>query len=459
MHNWAARTLRREVPEREEDRVVAALLAGGDSRLSLDALGLNKYLCPPLPAPATTCLSSCTASPISEAAFERASASFWRIAAAPKLLESTRIRDCEDAIGAAIRDYLGLDPGDQVFLTASGTDGMLLAGCLLALEGRDRPMTVIMPSPSETGSGVPLAAACRVFDGPDAGVSLVEAFVTSDHVALRGPDGTPREAGAVADDFRNAIRLVRGRPVVVFTYGTKTGLVAPVEVPAGVDVIVDACQLRLPASKIREYLRMGWPVVITGSKFLGGPAFCGAVLVPSARFSKRLRTRAGKVCALAGGLAGTGGLAGFARPTDVTGPLLRWSAGLATLEGLVMSQEHAEVSVRRLEREAAAVVAALPGARIIEQSTGCPGIVTYAVEAARRPGSWLSANDLRSLYYGLAARGVLVGQPVDLGPFGGLRVAIGMRDVVRGSIEESLRRLAEAWPLARRQGAARAKAA
>ena len=66
MHHWAARTLRREVPEREEDRIVAALLAGGDSRLSLDALGLNKYLCPPLPPPATTCLSSCTASPISE---------------------------------------------------------------------------------------------------------------------------------------------------------------------------------------------------------------------------------------------------------------------------------------------------------------------------------------------------------------------------------------------------------
>ena len=53
----------------------------------------------------------------------------------------------------------------------------------------------------------------------------------------------------------------------------------------------------------------------------------------------------------------------------------------------------------------------------------------------------------------------LLGQPVDLGPFGGLRVAIGMRDVVRGSIEESLRRLAEAWPQARQQGAARAKAA
>ena len=34
------------------------------------------------------------------------------------------------------------------------------------------------------------------------------------------------------------------------------------------------------------------------------------------------------------------------------------------------------------------------------------------------------------LYQGLAARGVLVGQPVGLGAFGGLRLAIGARDLV-----------------------------
>ncbi len=437
----------------EEQRIVAALLAGGNSHLNLDRQGLNKYLCPPTPAPALTCLSSCTASPISDLGFEQASAAFWRIAAAPRILAPSRIQDCEASIEAAIHGYLGLDQGDQVILTASGTDGMLLAACLLALEGRDSPMTTILPSPSETGTGVPLAAACRVFDEPFAGRSVVEAYVTTEHVALRGPDGMPREAGAVAEDFRDTVRAVNGRAVIVFTYGTKTGLVAPVEAPAGVDVIVDACQLRLPAHKVREYLKMGWPVVITGSKFLGGPAFSGAVLVPSARFSRRLRTRAGRICALQGGLAG------LASSADVTGPLLRWSAALATLKEASLSEDQVAESVIRLEREAGAAVAALPGAHIIEQSTGCPGIVTFAVEASGQPGSRLGVDELRQLYRGLAGQGVLLGQPVDLGPFGGLRVAIGMRDVVRGSIEESLWRLAEAWPLARRQGAARAKAA
>ena len=37
-----------------EQRIVAALLAGGDSRLNLDRQGVNKYLCPPTPSPALT---------------------------------------------------------------------------------------------------------------------------------------------------------------------------------------------------------------------------------------------------------------------------------------------------------------------------------------------------------------------------------------------------------------------
>lgn len=449
MRHLPAGTLGRGIAARERYRLVAALLAGGDSRLSVDLYGVNKYLCRPLPAPAIACLSSCTASPISEVGFRWAAAAFEHIALAPKALELDRIEACETATVLAIRDYLGLNQCDHVMLTASGTDGMLLAACLLALEGGGRPMTAILPSLSETGTGVPLAASCCVYDGPNAGRSLVGVSVNTEHVALRGPDGMPREAGAVAEDFDGAIRSARGRPVVIFTYGTKTGLVAPVEVTAGVDVIVDACQLRLPAHKIREYLRLGWPVVITGSKFLGGPAFSGAVLVPSSRFSESLRSEAYAVCARFGG----------GHSADTIGPLLRWSAALSILEKPALQEVDIEEGVKRLETDALATVGALPGARVIERPIGCPGIVTFAVEAAGRPGSWLGITDLRVIYRGLADQEVLVGQPVDLGPFAGLRVAVGMRDVASGSIEPSLRRLAEAWPLSLGKGAARAEAA
>jgi hypothetical protein len=41
---------------------------------------------------------------------------------------------------------------------------------------------------------------------------------------------------------------------------------------------------------------------------------------------------------------------------------------------------------------------------------------------------------LRPIYERLAGEGILLGQPVSLGSFGGMRIAIGARDVVAGSI-------------------------
>ena len=42
----------------------------------------------------------------------------------------------------------------------------------------------------------------------------------------------------------------------------------------------------------------------------------------------------------------------------------------------------------------------------------------------------LSAEELRPLYEQLALGGVLLGQPVSVGSFGGLRLAIGARDLL-----------------------------
>jgi hypothetical protein len=72
---------------------------------------------------------------------------------------------------------------------------------------------------------------------------------------------------------------------------SKTGLLAP-GLPAlrrlqarhrdGIDVVVDACQGRLDAARVRAYLAEGWLVLVTGSKFFTGPAFVGAVVLPPA---------------------------------------------------------------------------------------------------------------------------------------------------------------------------------
>src|SRR3546814_4866480 len=48
-----------------------------------------------------------------------------------------------------------------------------------------------------------------------------------------------------------------------------------------------SCQLRIAPQAVRRYLALGCVVLLTGSKFAGGPPFSGFALVPD-----RLRTRA-----------------------------------------------------------------------------------------------------------------------------------------------------------------------
>ena len=52
--------------------------------------------------------------------------------------------------------------------------------------------------------------------------------------------------------------------------------------PGQVQVVVDACQMRLGRGRIEAYLDSGYMVLITGSKYFGGPAFAGALLLPAA---------------------------------------------------------------------------------------------------------------------------------------------------------------------------------
>ena len=70
---------------------VPALFSGGDSRIAADRhTGLNKYLCPTVPAPELVCASSCTASPVSAEGFERAAEAFSDIVlAVPRLPQRT----------------------------------------------------------------------------------------------------------------------------------------------------------------------------------------------------------------------------------------------------------------------------------------------------------------------------------------------------------------------------------
>ena len=395
----------------EPDGFIDALTGGGDSRLVIDRLsGVNKYLCPPVPAPDLVCVSSCTASPIAPAAFWHCAETFVRLnsAASPgdewaglhRQIE-TRLLACFGATGLA-----------HAILCPSGTDALLTAALLLAGEQPGSAVTAILPQASETGSGVPLAASLRQFDGPAASsLPPIDCAARVIEIALRYSDGTPIDDNRVAEAFKAAASAATDRPIVFLTHGTKTGLIAPTIPPAGSDVIVDACQGRIAPETVARYLRRGWPVVVTGSKFFGGPAFSGAVLFPTARGAARTPVPANP------------------------GMLLRWLSALDTMEafaaiggqcaGLIQAQRQA------IEAGIAATPNAVPMPGLSTQGSGwsdSPTIFSFALRS--RSGHLLTAAELRPIYTRLARSGVLLGQPVEFGRFGALRIAIGARDTL-----------------------------
>ena len=126
-----------------------------------------------------------------------------------------------------------------------------------------------------------------------------------------------------------------GRVLLVLVDISKTGMIAPSpscamelkeRFPGFVEVLVDACQFRISSATLKAYLVQGFMVALTGSKFLTGPAFSGALLLPET--VRTLKTPGALSLSSSGfewpetmgsGLTGTGNNFGL---------LLRWEAAL-----------------------------------------------------------------------------------------------------------------------------------
>jgi len=137
-------------------------VSGGDSRIALDpASGLNRYLCPPTPDAWLVCLGSCTASPISPEGFAASHRCFDDLISATGREAVDRHARWEAKIRAAIGGYFGIDGMAEVVLQASGTDAVAWTAAAIARRAGGPPLTAIVTTPSETGTGVRLAAACK----------------------------------------------------------------------------------------------------------------------------------------------------------------------------------------------------------------------------------------------------------------------------------------------------------
>lgn len=282
------------------------LTKGGDKRLHLVAdTALNKYGCSPKPRPWAATFSTCTASSISAPGFQAAENA--RRAMFTAVMEGRFEQECAKQMSRlrlALHQTLALDPaqGNEIVLTASGTDAELLA-VYCATRGEPCDVTNIVISPKEVGSGTVHAAGGRHFDpNPPLGETVLPGApidgLSADQIdvvplEVRDEHGRIRTLTDLDAALRQRVEgaIAAGNFVIVHLLDcSKTGFGGPSfetlcalrqAYPESLAVIVDAAQMRVSRRMLQRYLENGCLVIATGSKFFTGPPFSGALLVPA----------------------------------------------------------------------------------------------------------------------------------------------------------------------------------
>lgn len=276
------------------------LVSGGDPRLALDPEDrVNAYGCAASPEPEIWNFASATASTISQAAYDRAAL------AREELMHKCLFDEVEVAFDARcedmrdeLRSHLQLSPRVDVVFSPSGTDSQLHALFLARTILGARPVTIVVGA-DQTGSGTIHTARGHHFSSMAAsGVAVRKdgavAGLAGTSLALPLREAAPGIAMRADADAAvlHAVEatIAQGAPVLLqIMDSSKLGWRAPSTAcldeiarrwPRKVQIVVDACQARLGRRRLRSYLDRGYMVLITGSKFFGGPAFSGALLVP-----------------------------------------------------------------------------------------------------------------------------------------------------------------------------------
>lgn len=293
------------------------LTTGGDSRLEINPhLGFSKYGCRRAPSQELISFASSTATSITHQNLEECEQVRQQLTLSALRGElETTVAEIAGTLKRQILNSCGaIDlPGTEVLLCGSGTDAELFASCLTAMAS-DLPLTNVLIAPDETGSGVPIAAQGCHYDnqtpfgasvtrgesllgGTDAVIEIVRISVRDLHGQLRSVQSLNRE---IEQAVQTAVE--RGNCLLHILAASKTGWQGPdrslvqrltSRYGSRLSVIVDACQLRQDRNVLREYLRAGYLLQVTGSKTFGGPPFSGALLIPKdhAAFFARIATR------------------------------------------------------------------------------------------------------------------------------------------------------------------------
>lgn len=430
------------------------LTSGGDARIAIVNGGTtNRYGASPYPR-ATLGYSSSTANDISRAAFAHLGAWLAHYPAS-EIQDPGTYAQALEAMRGRVRGWLGIDGAADVVFAPSGTDLEYVALALAASRGR--PVRNIVLGEEEVGSGCVAAASGRFFADRTALRPVTPgdclAGLNRTQVAclpVRDRAGQPRSSAEVAAHLRVMVQAALRdgfRPLLHGVHGSKTGLILPQikdvralrgEFGNAIDIAIDACQARIDPAQVQSFLAAGAIVMLTGSKFVGGPPFSGLAIVPTG-------------CAPAGDLPD--GLAGVFRRGE-------WPCNWAGLDhlphsanpGLLLRLEAALFEIGRYTAlDGAArdrtVAAFADATRALATQLGA-GIVAPSLEGGGIERSTLATFDLTSLPGSpdfaavtrwqrvLTARGLRLGQPVrclrraDGGWAGTLRISLSMPLIV-----------------------------
>lgn len=274
------------------------LASGGDRRIAVPpGRNVNVYGASPFPRSVLGYAAS-TANDISAPAFAHL-AGVVEAWPAGEALSGEHYGERLKALRWRLRAALALEAGTEIAFAPSGTDLEFIALALAKSRGR-RPVRNILLGSDEIGSGCTAAAGGRYFaDATALNPAVAKGACISgfEHtevaeVAVRDPAGLARPSGEVTDEIdRLCSEAVAAdhHALVHVVHGSKTGLVLPDL--ADIDFLrdrygpaltlaVDACQARLSNAAIAAYVKRDAIVLLTGSKFIGGPPFSGFALVP-----------------------------------------------------------------------------------------------------------------------------------------------------------------------------------
>lgn len=334
------------------------LMQGGDARLLIDtATGLNRYGCSPAPREDAFTFASSTATSISTPAYQAADHYRQQLlhdcASANSLAPLAEYcRELEQRLAGTLK-LAELAP--DVHLSPSGTDSQLHTAAAVTAATPGRWISIVCGA-DETGSGTPYSVTGRHFDATTClGHAVTKGDplegmqgITFSGVPFREADGrlrTPAEMDAAAT-AEVECAVAQGYRVMLHAMDqSKFGCWAPTPAALGrlraahgdrLQVVIDACQLRIDAPDLRAHLNSGDILLLTGSKFFTGPPFSGAAVFPQA-LTQRLLASGNHLPAGLGQYLPAADLGRWApllpqAPQPLTvGTYLRWHAALSEM--------------------------------------------------------------------------------------------------------------------------------